>query len=52
MPNPRDPLVENSLQQLEVQALNFGYRFIVNSRVRTWCIQTTQPTWGEPRPRR
>jgi hypothetical protein len=38
----KDPLVEQSIQQLEVQALNFGYRFIHDSKVRAWYMQTTQ----------
>ncbi len=38
----KDSVLENSLQQLEVQALNFGYRFILDSHVRAWYIQTTQ----------
>ncbi|KFA93443.1 hypothetical protein [Archangium violaceum] len=38
----QDPLVEQSIQQLQVQALNFGYRFIHDSKVRAWYMQTTQ----------
>jgi hypothetical protein len=34
----RDPFVENSIQQMEVQALNFGYRFIRDARVRRGSI--------------
>ncbi|RKI05830.1 hypothetical protein D7Y15_32450 [Corallococcus sp. AB030] len=41
MPN-KNPLVEDGIQQLEVQALNFGYRFILDSKVRAWYMQTTQ----------
>lgn len=39
---PKHPAVESSLQQLEVQALNFGHRFITDARVRTGYIQKTQ----------
>ncbi|HZH13277.1 MAG TPA: hypothetical protein VE057_02840 [Archangium sp.] len=38
----QDPVVEQSIQQLQVQALNFGYRFIRDSKVRAWYMQTTQ----------
>jgi hypothetical protein len=37
-----DQTVEDALRQVEVQALNFSYRFVKDSRVRSWYIQYTQ----------
>jgi hypothetical protein len=45
MPNQKntsDPVLEASLQQLEIQALNFAYRFTKDSQARVWYLQKTQ----------
>lgn len=34
-----DKTVEEALRQVEVQALDFAYRFVRDSRVRSWYIQ-------------
>ena len=42
MPAKKDPVLENALQQLETQALNFAYRCTQDKLARSWYIQKTQ----------
>lgn len=42
MTTPRNPELEEALQQLEIQAMNFAVRFIQDSRVRQDYILKTQ----------